>query len=320
MKIKVSVIVPVWNVEKYITKCLDSLVAQTLKEIEIIIVNDGSPDNSQKIIDKYVKKYPDKIKSFIKDNGGLGSARNLGLEQAKGKYVSFIDSDDYVDKNFAKHMYELAEKDNADVAVCDMIDIYEDKEIYHDFTNFKYLYQTTPSVCNKIFRRELFDKVRFKGKMWYEDLNIMLKIMNNIKKISVIHEGYYCYNCGDNSIMRNNNSKKNLDIIWAIEDAKEYLIENNEFDKDIYSCIIFNHVLIDTINRLESQKNRDKREVLNKLVNYCHDNISDYRNQEFYKSISRNRKIIAWLNYHRMFNISRILLEMKKKLKGDLNG
>ena len=91
---KVSVIVPVWNVEKYIIKCLDSLVNQTLKEIEIIVVNDGSPDNSQKIIDKYVKKYPDKVKSFIKENGGQGSARNLGIEKAKGEYISFVDKSD----------------------------------------------------------------------------------------------------------------------------------------------------------------------------------------------------------------------------------
>ena len=97
MKIKVSVIVPVYNVEKYIDKCLDSLVNQTLKDIEIIVVNDGSPDNSQKIIDKYVKKYPNKVKSFIKENGGQGSARNLGMEYAKGEYISFVDSDDWID-------------------------------------------------------------------------------------------------------------------------------------------------------------------------------------------------------------------------------
>ncbi|UKI27635.1 MAG: glycosyltransferase family 2 protein [Bacilli bacterium] len=95
---KVSIIVPVWNVEKYIAKCLDSLVNQTLEEIEIIVVNDGSPDNSQKIIDKYVKKYPDKSKNlFIKENGGQGSARNMGIEKAKGEYISFVDSDDWLD-------------------------------------------------------------------------------------------------------------------------------------------------------------------------------------------------------------------------------
>ena len=84
---KLSIIVPVYGVEKYIDKCLNSLVKQSLKEIEIIVVNDGSPDNSQKIIDKYVKKYPEKVQSFIKENGGQGSARNIGIVKAKGEYM-----------------------------------------------------------------------------------------------------------------------------------------------------------------------------------------------------------------------------------------
>ena len=110
MKIKVSVIVPVYNVEKFIDKCLNSLVKQSLKEIEIIVVNDGSPDNSQKIIDKYVKKYPEKVQSFIKENGGQGSARNIGIVKAKGEYISFVDSDDWLDLDALEKMYSLAKK------------------------------------------------------------------------------------------------------------------------------------------------------------------------------------------------------------------
>lgn len=311
--IKLSIIIPVYNVYDYIEQCLKSVVNQTLKEIEVIVVNDGSPDNSQQIIDKYVKKYPKLIKSFIKENGGQGTARNLGLEYAKGKYVSFIDSDDYIDKNFAKEMYEKAEKEKSDIVVCDMVDVYKDKEIYQDCTNFKKLYQTTPSVCNKIFKKELFDEVKFKGKMWYEDLNIMLKIMNNIKKISVINKGYYRCNCRDNSTMRNNNSKKNLDMIWAIDDAKDYQIENKIFNKDVYSYVVFDNILITTINRVQEQKNKDKKEVIKKLNSYCKQNISDYRKQPFYKEIPRNRKIVAFLNYHGLSKISQILINIKRK-------
>ena len=97
--IKVSVIVPVYNVEKYLNQCLDSLVNQTLEDIEIIVVNDGSPDNSQSIIDDYVKRYPKKVFSYIKKNGGLSSARNFGVEKAKGEYLAFVDSDDYIKKD-----------------------------------------------------------------------------------------------------------------------------------------------------------------------------------------------------------------------------
>ena len=159
----------------------------------------------------------------------------------------------------------------------------------------------------------IFDDVKFKGKMWYEDLNIMLKITHNIKKISVIHKGYYLCNCRDNSTMRNDNSKKNLDMIWAIDDAKEYLIKNRKFNKDIYSYIVFNHILIETINRVESHKNKDKQEVIRVLNKYCKDNIKDYRKQDFYKKISRNRKIVAFLNYHKLSKISKILINIKRK-------
>ena len=108
--VKVSIIVPVYNVEKYIKKCLDSLVNQTLKDIEIIVVNDGSPDNSQKIIDKYVKEYPTKVKSYITENGGQGSARNFGIYKATGEYILYVDSDDYIELNMAELLYKEAKK------------------------------------------------------------------------------------------------------------------------------------------------------------------------------------------------------------------
>ena len=116
---KVSVIVPVWGVEEYIDKCLNSLVNQTLEDIEIIVVNDESPDNSQLIIDNYVKQYPDKVKSFVKKNGGQGSARNFGLEKATGEYIGYVDSDDYIALDMYEKLYKKAKKEKADVVICD---------------------------------------------------------------------------------------------------------------------------------------------------------------------------------------------------------
>ena len=312
-KKKVSFIVPVWNVEDYISMCLDSLIKQTLKDIEIIVVNDGSPDNSQKIIDEYVEKYPNIIRSFIKENGGQGSARNYGLKYASGEYVSFIDSDDFIDKNFAKEMYEKGIKDNADVVVCDMIDKYPDKTIYHDVTNFEYLYETTPSVCNKIFKKELFNDISFLSKYWYEDLHVMYKMYYRINKISVIHKGYYICNCRDVSTMNNNNSLKNLDILFVLDDAKEYLKKINKFDENIYNYLVFDHVLITTINRIIVQDNKEKYSVIKKIIKYCHDNINNYKKYDFYKKVSRNRKIIAFLNYNYLYNISKFLLFIKSR-------
>ena len=133
--IKISVIVPVYNTEKYLPKCLDSLVNQTLKDIEIIIVNDGSPDNSQKIIDDYVKKYKN-IKAFEKKNGGLSDARNYGIKKASGEYIAFLDSDDYVTVDMYEKMYKKAISQHFDMVVCDLNYVYNDK-VVKAYSNIK---------------------------------------------------------------------------------------------------------------------------------------------------------------------------------------
>ena len=320
MMVKMSVIVPVYNVEKYIDKCLDSLVNQTLKDIEIIVVNDGSPDNSQEIIDRYVKKYPKKVKSYIKENGGLGSARNLGLEHAKGEYISFVDSDDYLDLNALEEMHALAKKDNSDIVICDMIDHYllngqEEKQIYHNCTKYGSIYEVTPSACNKIFRRGVIGDLRFLSRLWYEDLNFTTKILFNTDKISCISKGFYHCNCGHISTMNNNNSLKNLDMLTVIDDIIDYAKENKKYDKNIISYLIFDHVLITTINRVAVQKNEDRDEVLKQLLAYCKKNISDYKKEPFYNTISRNRKFIANLNYHGLWMISKLVLRTKSLIR-----
>ena len=118
MQKKVSIIVPIYKVEKWLDRCLDSLVHQTLEEIEIIAVNDGSPDNSQAIIDRYVEQYPDKVYGYIKENGGLSDARNYGLQYAHGEYIAFVDSDDYVDVTAYEKLYNKAKEEDSEIVVC----------------------------------------------------------------------------------------------------------------------------------------------------------------------------------------------------------
>lgn len=313
--IKVSVIVPVYGVENYLRKCLDSLVNQTLKDIEIIVVNDGSPDNSQVIIDEFVKKYPFLVKAFIKENGGLSSARNYGLKFAVGEYLSFVDSDDWLDLYALEEMHNKAKIDNSDVVICDMVSHYDNYDVYKNCTKFNSVFEVTPSACNKIFKRDVVNDIRFLSGLWYEDLNFSSKIFLKTNRISVISKGFYhCY-CREGSITNNNNSLKNLDIINVIDDLKEYSKNNNLYDENLFSYLIFNHILITTINRVAMQKSKEKKRVLNTLIKYCHDNISDYKKMDFYRNIKRNRKIIAWLNYHKLYNLSKFILKVKSLLK-----
>ena len=115
---KVSVIIPVYNVEDYLEKCLDSVINQTLKDIEIIVVNDGSPDNSQKIIDKYRKK-DKRIISVMKENGGQASARNLGIKKSHGEFLCFVDSDDWIELDMLEVLYNNAKENHSDIVTCD---------------------------------------------------------------------------------------------------------------------------------------------------------------------------------------------------------
>ena len=124
---KVSVIVPVYNTEKYIDKCLTSLANQTLDDYEVIVVNDGSPDNSQEIIDNFTLKYPKIFKSYIKKNGGLSDARNYGISRANSEYIAFVDSDDYIEREMLEELYNKAISNDYDMVVCDINYVFEDR-------------------------------------------------------------------------------------------------------------------------------------------------------------------------------------------------
>lgn len=213
-KVKVSVIVPVYNVEQYLEKCLESLANQTLKELEVLIINDGSPDNSQEIIDKYVKKYPN-FQSFIKENGGLSDARNYGIKKATGEYIAFLDSDDYVTHNMYQEMYNKAKSGNFDMVVCDLNYIYDDKivraysNIESDTTDIKKtMINFYPAAWNKIFKKKLFtNNIEFKKGVWFEDVEFIYRLMPYIKTIGVIKEPFNQYVQREGSITSTVNRK-----------------------------------------------------------------------------------------------------------------
>jgi len=199
----VSLIVPVYNVEKYIDKCLDSLVNQTLKNIEIIVVNDGTKDNSQEIIDKYAKEYSN-VKSYIKENGGLSSARNFGLEHAKGKYIAFVDSDDWVELDMYEEMYTKAISNNFDMVVSDLKYVYPnkvfnavsniDKDLYGKETLKSYMTKIYPAAWNKLYKKELFNtNIRFKLNVWFEDVEFIYRLYPYINSVGVVKKPLYNY-------------------------------------------------------------------------------------------------------------------------------
>ena len=205
---KVSVIIPVYNVENYLRKCLDSLVNQTLKDIEIIVVNDGTTDNSQEIINEYVKKYPKKVVSIIQENGGQGAARNTGLLHAKGEYIGYVDSDDYVEENMYEELYKKAKEEDSDIVICGNNVVKENYELFSKEDVDKEFLLGKMAVWNKIYKKNIIvdNKIQFRSKVWYEDLDFTMKVYFSSKKISYIDKALYNYLLREGSTMNNKNA------------------------------------------------------------------------------------------------------------------
>ena len=231
--IKVSIIVPVYNVELYLEKCLLSLVNQTLNEIEILVVNDGSKDNSQKIIEEFQLEYPTKIFGFIKENGGLSDARNFGIDRAKGQFLGFVDSDDYVSETMFEEMYNLAIKYDAEMTICNLQKVDENGSVTQKLTQLpgfpeKIILKDNLSVfsdisyfaCNKIFHRDLFDGKRFKKGVHFEDIELIPQLLLQCRTLAFTPNYHYQYLERQDSISKSH-TMKGLDILKAVETVDE---------------------------------------------------------------------------------------------------
>ena len=323
-KCKLSIIVPVYGVEKYIDKCLNSLVKQSLKEIEVIVVNDGTKDNSQKIVDKYVKKYPDKIKSYIKENGGQGSARNYGLKKATGEYIGYVDSDDFVEKDMYKKLYNKAKENNYDIVVCGNYNVSEDYQnknidafINNYNTDLENIFFGKMAVWNKIYKRDILikNKLEFKEKVWYEDLAFTLKAIMNSNTFAFIDEPLYDYLIREGSTMNNSNVQRNLEILDAFNDILSYIQHNKK--EEYFSKIEFlaiDHIYISAIVRVLKADADDKvkRETIKKLIDYMNKKFPNYKNNKYINTLSKNRKIIYKLINIKMYGLINLIFKVKK--------
>ncbi len=237
---KVSVIVPVYNVEHYLAKCLDSLVNQSLQNIEIIVVNDGSKDGSGNIIQQYSEKYPNKIKAFTKENGGLSDARNFGIDQATGDYLGFVDSDDYVSETMFEDMLNLAEKNDAEMVICNIQKVDEDGNVTQKLTqipnmpekivlekHFSVFSDLSYFACNKLFKRELFIDKRFKKGVHFEDIQLIPQLLLECKILVQTQSFHYQYLERADSISKTHN-ERGLDILKAVADVEE-VFKNSKY-------------------------------------------------------------------------------------------
>lgn len=240
---KVSIIVPVYNVENYIAKCLDSLVHQTIKDIEILVINDGSTDSSAKIVEEYAKKYPSLIKAFNKENGGLSDARNYGLDRVSGDFIGFVDSDDYVTATMFEEMFLLAQKHNAQMVICNIQKVDQEGNITQKLTqlpnmpekillldHFSVFSDISYFACNKLFKKDLFTDFRFKKGVHFEDIQLIPQLLLTCDVIAQTQKFHYQYLERTDSITKTHNDK-GLDILKAVEDVECFFYQSKYSNK-----------------------------------------------------------------------------------------
>ena len=246
----ISIIVPVYNVENYIEKCVNSIINQTYKNIEIIIVDDGSKDNSGKKCDELAKK-DNRIKVIHKLNGGLSDARNSGMKIANGKYIGFVDSDDYIKEDMFETLYKLNKKYNSDISIVSYYEIYRGKiisvrdskklEELSKLEAIKELLIDTKIqsyAWNKLFKKELFEGIEFPTNKNFEDIATTLLLFERANKVVLLEDPKYYYVRRDDSIVGDRNYKTYKDYLDVIYDKYKYL-DGKYKEIDVYNAYNF---------------------------------------------------------------------------------
>lgn len=340
---KISVIIPVYNSEKYISCCLDSLINQSFKDIEIICVNDGSTDNSLKILNEYSKK-DNRIKIFNKPNGGAGSARNVGLNQASGKYVSFIDSDDWLDSNTYNILYKKCESEDLDVLLFQLInyddishELYEDEyynvtqipseldnKVFNHLDIKNSLFSIAVSPCNKLYKHEILKGMSFSEGVMFEDNPFFFEAILKTKRISIIREHFYFRRRRSGSVM-NNDGEKLVDAIFIANKVLDVIKESKFFDIYKINAINFKYTMIRTwFNRINSNYKELYFNEMKKDFNFVYSNNEKYDEfkryayvdlKEFFQNVLKFNSFNEWKLYD-----ENILLKQKlNNLENNLN-
>ncbi len=313
--ISISVIVPVYNVAEYLNRCLDSLVSQTFSDFEVILVNDGSTDNSLAICESYVEAYQHIFKVYSKVNGGLSDARNFGIKKAIGTYVAFIDSDDWIDLDMLKSMYAKAIDTNADIVACDLEYHHQDGKIAFssggDFDtvvikNTPEIIKINNSACNKLYKKTLFTDIEFPIGLWYEDLATIPRVILKAKIITKVNHPFYKYFQRSGSIMHSG-SEKIFDIYKCIDITYAYIKEKCEPQMQqqlkpyIDELYLIHGLQLTTLRIREFKEDR---------VSYLERNVKEISLRVFnwYKEILRydhnfKNRIVYMLLYYRRFKM-----------------
>ncbi|ETI67556.1 glycosyltransferase family 2 protein [Neobacillus vireti] len=320
MKPVISIIVPVYNLEAYLEKCIKSIIIQTIKNIEVILINDGSTDESGVICDSYASM-DCRIKVIHKKNGGLSSARNAGMKIASGEYIGFVDGDDYVDRNMFGELYWLCENTNSDISICkfgrelneNLSNEMTEKPFCEEMDKIEAMRQLFKgelyrfSVCNKLFKKSCFENIVFPEGRIHEDLSTTYKLFSNANKVVYTNYIGYIYVKRDNSILASRFNEKRLDAFTGWEEILAFMKQKYpQLSSEVNACFVYS--CVDNgyyiLNQVVGKKEREK--YLLYIQSYV---------RKYYKDIIKNaaltvkyKKLISIINISvRLFILSHAL-------------
>lgn len=284
-KALISIIIPVYKVEKYLEKCIQSVINQTYENLQIILVDDGSPDNCGKICDEYAKK-DHRIEVIHKSNGGLSDARNKGLEMAKGEYIGFVDSDDYIEADMYEVLYNLLKQYNADVSICNFYTVSQGKISIKNADNGINEYNRIEILkeilldkniqsyaWNKLYKKELFDEIKYPIGKKYEDIGTTFYLLEKCNKIVVTGKSEYYYINRQDSIVNNVTESTITDYIELIMQRYDYIEENikelSSYNKDYLKRILKTAEKdIKSLNEVGDYTKKKYEELYNKVQKF----------------------------------------------------
>lgn len=308
---KISVIIPIYNVEKYLNKCVESVVNQTYKNLEIILVDDGSPDKCPQICEEWAKK-DNRIKVIHKQNGGLSDARNYGINKSSGDYLIFIDSDDYISLDCIEILYNSLKNNNSKISVARYINVM-DGIVVDNLTFSKKTYEfsivdywnnyfeaildkkydvSSPYIiaCCKLFKKELFDQIEFPLGKINEDEFTTYKVIDKCDKIIFVDQPLYYYLRRTGSIMNSLSFEKSLDSIEAFWDRHTCFVSDEKYNPIIEKSYIF--TLESLIEKYFKAKYDLKSDKLTEIVRQKYLELFDkLSNEKKYNSLSCVRRI-----------------------------
>ena len=295
-EIKLSIVAAIYNLEEYLPRCLDALVNQTLEEIEILCVDDGSTDSAPQIVDDYAKKYPEKIKAFHKENGGEFTSRNYGLERATGEYITFVDVDDYVEPNWAEQLYNAAKENDADLAVCafERISLETGEITSTDIAGFgrcvkevksddDFVVFINPAPWNKAYRREMIKDMRFLPFRGFNDTMLLMELVTRMKKIAFVPDVLYHYYLRNDSQIHSVNKQDVKNLRKYLLEVKKFYKESGKYEemKYILDMMAFLHLGTSVMYRASYDEKIDIKKMTKETIKYLNKHFPTWRKNPF---------------------------------------